>query len=341
MKYSIPILLLLYSVADPANGQTATPPTALSDTAVAASAWAKTLTEEQREKSHFEFKDEERVNWHFVPMERVGLQLGEMTAGQRALAFKMLETTLSDKGLKQTKEVMMLETVLAETDKRPGFRDPKKYYVAIFGNPASDKPWGWRFEGHHISFNFSSIDNTLVSLTPAFVGTSPATVRSGPHKGLRPLGKEEDLGRKLVKSLNSEQSKKAIISETAPKEIITAQDSTARLDSKEGLAVNTLDVDQSKLLDELMNLYFERFEEEQVIKLKEQYTIEKDNLLFAWAGSTKLGEPHYYRVIGKELLIEYDNTQNEANHAHSVLRYFHGDFARDVLKEHYEHGHKH
>ena len=338
MKYSAFILLLL---AGQATAQTAAPPAALSETAIAATTWANTLTEEQHAKSHFKFNDEERENWHFVPRIRAGLPLGEMTAGQRALAFKMLKTTLSEEGLKQSKEVMMLESVLAETDKRPGFRDPKKYYVAIFGDPASGDPWGWRFEGHHLSLNFCSIDNAIVSLTPAFVGTNPATVQTGPHKGLRPLGKEEDLGRQLVKSLNDEQRKKAIFNTTAPQEIITAEESQARLDSKEGLAVNELSAEQKKMFDELVNLYFERFDEEKATILREQLATEKDNLLFAWAGGTELGEPHYYRVIGKELLIEYDNTQNEANHAHSVLRYFNGDFARDVLKEHYEHGHKH
>ncbi len=338
MKLPAFLLLLLAGLV---TAQTAAPPAALSETAIAATTWANTLTEEQRKKSHFEFNDEERQNWHFVPKIRAGLSLGEMTAGQRSLAFKILKTTLSEEGLKQSKEVMMLESVLAETDKRPGFRDPKKYYVAIFGNPASGDPWGWRFEGHHLSLNFCSIDNAIVSLTPAFVGTNPATVQTGPHKGLRPLGKEEDLGRQLVKSLNDEQREKAIFNTKAPQEIITAEESQARLDSKEGLAVNELNAEQKKIFDELVSLYFERFDEEKVTILRKQLATEKDSLLFAWAGGTELGEPHYYRVIGKELLIEYDNTQNDANHAHSVLRYFNGDFARDVLKEHYEHGHKH
>jgi hypothetical protein len=60
---------------------------------------------------------------------------------------------------------------------------------------------------------------------------------------------------------------------------------------------------------------------------------------FGWAGSTKAGKPHYYRIQGKSFLVEFDNVQNGANHIHTVWRDFNGDFGRDLIKEHYEHSH--
>ena len=313
--------------------------TALTDNATAAIAWRASLTDAQQAKCLFEFGDKERENWHFFPKVRAGLPLNEMTADQQELAMKMLQATLSDEGIKQSQDVMMLESVLADLEKRPEFRDPKKYYVAIFGDPADDSPWGWRFEGHHLSLNFCSIDNALASSTPAFLGTNPATVATGPHKGMRPLGREEDLGRQLVNSLNPAQRARAVIADVAPDEILTGAESVARLDSKAGLAVDQLNAEQTRLLHQLVDSYFTRFAADRAAVLQKRLQADYDSLLFAWAGDSELGKPHYYRIIGKHLLIEYDNTQNNANHAHSVLRYFDNDFGRDVLKEHYEHHH--
>ena len=68
-----------------------------------------------------------------------------------------------------------------------------------------------------------------------------------------------------------------------------------------------------------------------------------ENIWFAWAGFTKpeIGKGSYYRVQGPTLVIEYDNTQNNANHVHSVVRDLKNDFGGDLLLEHYKKGHSH
>jgi hypothetical protein len=66
---------------------------------------------------------------------------------------------------------------------------------------------------------------------------------------------------------------------------------------------------------------------------------EFDDIQFGWAGATEAGQPHYYRIQGKTFLVEFDNTQNDANHIHLVWRDFDGDFGRDLIREHYKHSH--
>ena len=61
---------------------------------------------------------------------------------------------------------------------------------------------------------------------------------------------------------------------------------------------------------------------------------------FAWAGTLEVGRPHYYRITGPTFVIEYDNTQNDANHVHTVWHDRERDFGHDLLKEHYDHKHE-
>ena len=145
-------------------------------------------------------------------MERVGVNWHEMNLDQRRAGHALLRTALSSQGFFKAVTIMSLEQELRrmETD-RPGveqIRDPEKYWFALFGDPASDEPWGWRIEGHHLSLNFSSVTGQVVSVTPAFFGANPAELRDGPRAGLRVLGAEEDLGRKLITSCSARAAKR-------------------------------------------------------------------------------------------------------------------------------------
>ncbi|MEW3591232.1 DUF3500 domain-containing protein, partial [Pseudomonas aeruginosa] len=86
------------------------------------------------------------------------------------------------------------------------FRDPDRYYVSIFGTPGRF-PWGWRFEGHHLSLNVALPAAANIAVTPFFVGAHPATVREGPHKGFRLLGASEDLAREIMTGLSESQQR--------------------------------------------------------------------------------------------------------------------------------------
>ena len=311
-----------------------------------ANAFLAILTPEQQKKATFDFASEERINWHFIPRERLGLPMKEMTPQQRLLATALLNTGLSFRGSAKAVTIMSLEELLYQMEsakdesKRAATRekrDPEKYFVSIFGKPDAKGTWGWRIEGHHLALNFTIKDGQLLRSSPAFMGTNPGEVREGALTGLRVLAVEEELGRELVKSLNEEQFKKAFVATEAPKEMITAAEKKVNPLSPEGLADSELNNAQKTLLKRLIREYTDRMRPEIATELLAE--IEKSPVHFAWAGGKERGEPHYYRVQGKTFLIEYDNTQNDANHVHSVFRSFDGDFGRDLLGEHVKAAH--
>jgi hypothetical protein len=300
------------------------------------------LSPEQKAKAQFQFSDEERKNWHYIPRPRKGLPIKEMTQPQRLLAHALLATGLSSRGYEKAVTVMSLEEVLAilEKDKKGGaVRDPENYYFSIFGEPSLDGVWGWRFEGHHLSFNFALTGDGVASMTPSFFGSNPAEVRDGPRKGLRVLGTEEDLGYELLKSLTDEQKKQAVILAEAPKDIINVP---GRNDTKaEGLPQSKMNPDQQKILDHLIHAYL--FRNRIGVASDDWEKIQKaglDKVDFAWAGGFEPGQGHYYRVQGPTFVLEFDNTQNDANHVHAAWRDFDNDFGSDPLLEHYKEAHQ-
>ena len=336
MKLPIPALALSLAILAPLRAHDAS-----SEMAAAANNFLAALTPDEKVKVAFDFTDTERMNWHFIPRERKGLPIKEMTQEQRLLAQALLATGLSHRGYSKAASIMSLEAVLAEIEKGKAgapVRDPERYFVSIFGKPGKE-PWGWRVEGHHLSLNFTAAGNAAPAMTPSFFGTNPGEVREGPRTGTRILGTEEDLGRALVKSLNDEQRKTAVILAEAPKEILN---DPKRVDptKPEGIPQSKLTSDQQATLMKLIKEYLFRCRPD--VAAEDLATIEKaglDKIHFAWAGGFDLGQPHYYRVQGGHFVLEYDNTQNEANHVHSVWRDFDGDFDMDLLKQHLDGAH--
>ena len=312
---------------------------AAEEMASAANKFLESLTPEQRAKASFDLKSEERSNWHFIPKLREGLTIKNMTPEQRKLAHELLRSGLSAPGYGKATNIMGLEPVLKELEGTRGnmVRDSELYYFSIFGKPEAAGTWGWRVEGHHLSANFTVVKGEFFSGTPSFLGTNPAEVRQGPRKGLRVLAEDEDLGRALVKGLTDEQRKIAIFDTTAPKEIVTSNKRKIMPLETTGLAGSKLTKEQAAQLMNLVKAYVNRLRgdlAENDLKKIEKAGWEK--VYFAWAGGTEKGEPHYYRVQGPTFLIEYDNTQNDANHIHAVWRDFDNDFGEDLLRKHYQ-----
>jgi hypothetical protein len=336
--YSKPWLLLMLAVG---CSQTVAHPSG-DDVTTATRRFVDALTPEQRASAVFDLDSRERLNWHFIPRERAGVALKDLTPAQRHLVTGMLGAVLSHKGLLQATTIMSLESVLAELEQGRGpVRDAEMYYVSVFGRPTDKGAWGWRFEGHHLSLNFVLADGKLASVTPSFLGANPAEVRSGPLQGLRALSGEEDLGRSLLGMLTEEQRGKAIVSKDAPADIILSPNREAELLSPRGVGGTELTESQASALRDLVTQYVRRYRSD--VADEELARIEQagfDKLHFAWAGSGKPGEPHYYRVQGPTFVLEYDNVQNGANHIHTVWRNIGRDFGVDVLAEHYrEHPH--
>ncbi len=296
------------------------------------------LSQKQREQATFPMKSDERANWHYFPKEREGVSLKEMGADQRQLAQALLSSALSHEGYVKALTIMSLEQILYDLEGGNDSRDPELYYVTIFGDPKPDGTWGWRVEGHHLSVNFTIVEGDHIATTPSFYGANPARVLSGPQKGLRTLKAEEDLARKLVKSLSANQRDAAIFSKEPPHEILTGADRKAHGLKPLGLAREELTQRQQKVLDKLIREYVYRYRTE-IAKQAMKEIKRSESIHFAWAGGLEAREPHYYRIQGSAFLMEYANTQNSANHIHAVWRDLQNDFGRDLLKRHYEEHH--
>lgn len=314
---------------------------AAADMAKAATNLLATYTPEQKQTGVFEVTDAERVNWHFVPRVRKGIPFKDLTTAQRPLAHALLSSGLSQRGFASAVTIMSLEQILLEQEQGKGpKRDPENYSVTIFGKPGSQQPWGWRVEGHHLALNFTIAEGKVVG-TPSFFGTNPGEVKDGPRKGLRVLDQEEDLGRALALSLNDDQKKTGILPGDAPGDIITGNSRKAKVLTPEGIGADQLTAPQKHMLLGLISAYANRLRGEVAEgDLQKIQSAGFEKVHFAWAGGTEKGQKHYYRVQGPSFLIEYDNTQGNGNHIHSVWRDMTNDFGDDLLKKHYEEHHQ-
>ncbi|HWC76633.1 MAG TPA: DUF3500 domain-containing protein [Blastocatellia bacterium] len=308
----------------------------------AAEAFLSILTEDQRAKATYKLDDEERKNWFYTPVARKGLTIKDLDPAQRQLANVLLGSGLAQHGLLKVATIMSIEPVLREIEQARGpVRDPELYYFTLFGKPGSAVPWAWRFEGHHISLHYTVAGDKLVASTPSFLGSNPSEIQHGPRKGLRPLAAEEDMGRALVKSLDDKQRAVAVVSQEAPRDILTTNGRKADPIKPAGLPASRLGQKQQEMLMNLVKEYAANMPTDVAAARMDRVRAGGfGNIFFAWAGQFEHLRPHYYRIQGPNFLIEYDCTQNNANHIHSVWRDFNGDFGNDLLARHYEQGHR-
>ena len=314
--------------------------------AAAAASFLASLIEGQRDLAHFPFEGDERYAWNYTPFPRNGLRLINMNREQQQAAFALFDAGLSARGASQARQIIALEPILRETERielrlTRWVRDPELYWISIFGEPGGSAPWAWRAGGHHLGLHFTIVDRDLLSPTPLFFGANPAEVRHGPETGMRTLPEEEDLARALLRSLDPARRAVAQVSSNAPADILTEVCRTpdpAVLPT--GLAYGAMSGEHRGLLVRLIRHYVERAADE--VAAREWARIEQAGLqpvTFAWAGPDEPGHGHYYAVKGPTFMIEYDNTQNGANHIHSVWRDFTNDWGEDMLAAHYAGAH--
>ncbi len=360
--------------------------------ALAAASVLDSLDPEQRARAAFDFGDNERRRWFYTPTDHGGLALAEMSSTQHRLVWRLVSTGLSEAGFNTAAVIVGQENVL---DRFEGFgadfgrergRDPLLYWVAVFGQPGPTGTWAWRFGGHHVSLNFTIVDNTVVAATPCFFGADPASAPLlGPHLH-RPLGAVEDLGRELVHSLDEAQRHQALVAAVAPSDLVGSNRTTlaegderlllplvwrGRLEEKfdrlmaqaqtnldtelgttpeqlaqlaftakpKGLAATAMTDAQRELLHELMLTYVGRIHDDLADAQLERVEAAANQLHFLWAGGIEAGQPHYYRIQGGDLFVEYDNAPRSGNHVHTVWRDLRTDFGGDPLAEHYTAGH--
>ncbi|TWT75566.1 hypothetical protein Pla123a_30760 [Posidoniimonas polymericola] len=311
----------------------------------AAVEFLSTLPDEQRQAATFAFDGPQRTDWQFVPMERVGLPLRDMTLEQRRAARKLMRSVLSDQGYLKATTIMSLERVLrlieADREDVENIRNPEKYWFAVYGEPDADRPWGWRVEGHHLSLNLTSDGQLVVSTAPLFLGANPHEVRVGPRLGLRALGGEEDRFRALMGLFSEEQRRQASIASEAPRDVATVPGAPIDLGKPAGLPYSQMTPAQQSGLTEVVTGVLQNLRPE--LAAQELAEIERagySEIYFAWAGGLGPDENHYFRVHGPTFVFEYDNAQG--NHSHLVWHSTKNDFGLDKLQQHYEqHEHAH
>jgi hypothetical protein len=309
----------------------------------AATAFVAALPSEARRRAMFPFDDKERLNWHYVPRSREGVPFKAMPAPARTAAHELMKASLSSVGYGKAVNVMRLESVLRQLETFGGLtRDPDNYAFTVFGTPGPGAPWGWRLEGHHLSLNFTLVPGKPIAVTPAFFGANPAEVRAGEAKGLRTLAREQDLGRALAQSMDAAQRKRMLIADRSLGDIVAGPGRAEALGTPAGVALADLGPPQREQLVALIETYARNMRTEMAEdELKRTREAGLERVHFAWAGPIDPGHAHYYRVHGPTVLIEFDNTQNDANHIHSVWRDPRNDFGADLLRAHYQRGHRH
>jgi hypothetical protein len=309
----------------------------------AALAFLATLDDAQRTKAALAFDGPARKDWHYVPRERPGIALGELNDAQRTAVHALLRTALGAQGYLKVTGIVHLEAILQELESTPQrratMREPGNYALAIFGKPGVG-PWAWRFEGHHLSLDFCSVDGEFTTHTPLFLGANPARVGRGPDAGWRVLATEEDVGRELYAALDADARAKALLAGDVPRDVILSPGRDASFVKPSGLEYGAMSAAQRALVEQLLHAFIDDLSPE--LAAAEWERVRKngiDKIRFAWCGSTDPGKPHYWRLHGPHFVIEYDNVQDGANHVHTLWRDLERDFGGDLLKQHYERAH--
>jgi Protein of unknown function (DUF3500) len=301
------------------------------------------LNEAQRQKALYPFEEITRYEWHYLPatmVARYGIGIKDLDSIQKTNVYMMLKSFLSNEGYTRTRNIMNYEYLLKEMQPENVNRIPENYYIAVYGQPG-DSTWGWKFSGHHVALNFTIVEGQL-AYAPFFFGVYPAEIKDGPKKGTRLLKDEEDLGFELINSFSHEQKEKALFQLNPFSDIVSTNAQQVGPMKPVGIFAKEMTLTDKALLNKLIVAYLSSMPEA-IAKTRMEKIIkeEMDAISFGWAGGTEPGQPHYYRVQGDSFMIEFDNTQNKANHIHTVWRDFNGDFGADLLREHYQHSKHH
>jgi Protein of unknown function (DUF3500) len=313
---------------------------------VAVRKWLASLDDDQRAGATFAFDDRERHVWAYTPGERAGLPLHDMRPDQRDAAMSIVAAALSERGTREVADIIALESILGAIEREESRanwirRDPELYWFAVFGDPAMGDPWSWRIGGHHVAIQMTVLDGRVVGSTPSFLGANPAVVPGGVTAGARALTGEETLARDLLLSLASKARAVAVVDLVAPPDIFSGHGARADLRSiPRGIRHDQLEPAEQVGLERLIRHYLGRTADDVATADWEQAVADGlPETTFAWAGPSEPGRGHYYAIRGPRVLIEYDNTQNGANHIHAVWRDVTNDWGEDLLAAHYRASH--
>jgi len=302
------------------------------------------LTPDQLDTIRAPFDTPDHKKWTYLPGPVPGLALTDLTPAQQRLVERLVAIGCSERGAADVWAVLDAEIIirglpdLPESGEWEGSVVGDRYFLRVLGDPAGTEPWAWRLNGHHLALHVTLVDGAI-AFTPQFLGSNPAEVRSGPQAGRRFLAAEQDLGFQLLQSLEAGQREVAVVSPEAPDDILTRHDPVADASRlHRGLAYGDMNQEQRQLLSLLIGQYVGRAAGPIGLQTWQDITEQGiERLSFAWAGATEPGvaHRHYYSIAGPSFLAEYDNTQDDANHIHSVWRDVRNDWGTDLLAAHY------
>ncbi len=318
--------------------------TVVDPVADAARAFLASLDDAQRAQTCFTLADPLRLQWGYLPGQRAGLKLRDMTVASRGKAHELLRAALSTQGYLKVTGIMALEVVLKELERAAGgdgaTRDPEQYAFAFFGEPVAGKPFAWRMEGHHIVLTWSNVPGASAFVTPQFFGTHPAAVPSGPSAGLEILAREDELALALMLHFDSEERALAMLPGAVPADVLAGPGRATEKLLGEGVAWTELDESARHLLALLLAEAAADYEAPVAARLLERLRAVPPELCrFAWCGPMDRRAVHYWRVVVGRMILEYDNREAGAGHVHRVWRDLDHDHGGDVLRRHIEEQH--
>ncbi len=305
---------------------------------------AASLDDAARSAGVVEFGAPDRQVWTYLPGPRPGVMLGDLDEHQQRLVMRLLDAGLGGSGARTARGVMELDGVLRDLEREEGRagwerRHRDHYWFRLLGDPVGEV-WAWHLAGHHLAVHLTVVGDE-VAATPLFFGANPAVVPRGPRTGWQALRPEEGLARDLLEGLDSDQRRTAVVSSSSPEDIATRMDPVADPGLvPQGLAWADMDGPGRRRLDGLVRCYLARVHDD-VADAAWRSVVDGGlgGVTFAWAGSVQPRQRHYYAVRGSTFLLEYDNTQDGANHVHTVWRDLRRDWGGDLLAAHHASAH--
>lgn len=282
----------------------------------------KLLSPQQRKTATFSWNGRVWRNWNYFGgnLIKPGLRLEQMDARQQTAAWDMLAAVFSKDGIAKTRNVMLLQDVLAAQGDNPRARSSKRFSFAVFGTPAAHGIWGFRLEGHHLSQSITVRDNKIISVTPSSFSSNPNRIRSGAHTGLVTLHAETQIARKLFSDLDTKQAAAARRSTRPMRNILSMSGDELGNTKKIGLALADLKSGQQELLWRLVGAYGEDH-------LNLALAAAQNNRLrvgdteavhFAWYGPNTPDKAFGYRIIADNFVIELGSVDPDALHLHTI-----------------------
>jgi Protein of unknown function (DUF3500) len=300
----------------------------------AANAVLKTLNPTQKAVANLSFQDTSRLKWSNLPTEQVyrqGIQFKDLADSQRMAIHSLLRLVLSQQGYQKFMFIMQydegIHERLTKSNSPIAHRyGNQNYWFTVFGTPDKDKIWAWKFEGHHISLNFTYSPKG-VTCTPMFVGINPALTTSGPYAGFNIMFEENDFGNQLFNSLTDDLKRKAITNPLPQTvDVMTQKGTEAHLKDKKGVSFKEMTVKQQILVENIIKAWVENLTPSLAQEKLKKILANKNNILFTWQGSNNVNELHYYSIKTDNFIIEYTNRDQGIYHYHTLWRDLTEDF---------------